>query len=464
MSAQLTIDILWLLVCSGLVFLMQPGFMCLESGFTRSKNSINVAIKNFVDFGIAAGLFWAFGYAIAFGKSCQGLFGTSGFLTTLDTDPKSIALFLFEMMFCGTATTIVSGAVAERMKFKAYLLVSALVSGFIYPLFAHWAWNGSFDGDRIGWLAKLGFTDFAGSTAVHSIGGWVALALLVAIGPRQGRFDRNGQSQRIHGSDLPLSVMGAMLLWFGWLGFNGGSAFGLSDRVGPIMTHTLLSGVAGMMAGLLWQTLRQQTPAVETLVNSSLAGMVSITASCNAATTPEVIAIGSIGGLVMLGVSHLLQRLRVDDAVDAVSVHLGGGIWGTLAAAFVSRHASVGSSWLPRLEVQLLGIAVAAVWAFGATLLVVFLASKFFALRVAPHDERLGLNFCEHHAVEDSFDWEKAIAAPKCALPAPAESLAAYRSSLTPASETSDLAASSRAIALSSSSSNSRQLQGTRIE
>ena len=322
----------WLLVCSGLVFLMQPGFMCLESGLTRSKNSINVAVKNLADFGISVALFWAFGYALMFGRSVMGWLGSSSFFLNLDADPELAAFFLFQAMFCGTATTIVSGAVAERLKFRAYLIITLLISGLIYPIFGHWAWNGIASDGLTGWLGELGFVDFAGSTVVHSIGAWVGLAALLVIGPRTGRFPLRGRPRKIHGSNLPLSVLGAMLLWFGWLGFNGGSTLAFDQQVASIMAHTIVAGVAGMLtaAAIGWQ--QRKIPEVELLINGSLAGLVSITASCNLVTTSQAALIGAIGSAVMLWVSNQLVRWRIDDAVDAVAVHGGGGLWGSLAA------------------------------------------------------------------------------------------------------------------------------------
>ena len=200
------LDIIWVVGCSGLVLLMQPGFMCLESGLTRSKNSINVAVKNLADLGISVCSFWTSGFALMFGASLGGFIGISGFFLHIEQDPKLAAFFVFQMMFCGTATTITSGALAERLRFKGYLVIALLISGLIYPMFGHWVWNGVESGERLGWLAKAGFLDFAGSTVVHSVGGWVSLAALLVIGPRIGRF--NGGAAKIHGSNLPFSGAG----------------------------------------------------------------------------------------------------------------------------------------------------------------------------------------------------------------------------------------------------------------
>jgi len=404
------IDILWLLVCSGLVFLMQPGFMCLESGLTRSKNSINVAVKNFADFGISVSLFWAFGYAVMFGTSSGGAIGTSDFLPAIEESPHTAAFFLFQAMFCGTATTIVSGAVAERLKFRSYLLVASLTSGCVYPFFGHWAWNLN-DGVRSGWLGQLGFVDFAGSTVVHAIGGWISLAVLLTIGSRSGRFPPGEPPRKIHGSNLPLSVMGAMLLWIGWLGFNGGSSLVLNDRVAAIMVHTVLAGVAGSLSAMLLSWRHQRVPEVEMLLNGSLAGLVSITASCHAVTTPAAIAIGAIGGAVMVAGSALLEWLQIDDAVDAVPVHLGGGIWGTIAVGIFGKTAwlETGLTHLEQIGVQVLGLTIAGVWAFGLTYLVMRTVDRFFPLRVSLEDETIGLNVSEHQAKTEIYDLFKAM-------------------------------------------------------
>ncbi|MEO0705344.1 MAG: hypothetical protein AAF050_06735, partial [Cyanobacteria bacterium J06649_5] len=273
---MLDLDAAWVIGCAGLVLLMQPGFMCLESGLTRSKNSINVAVKNLADLGISICFFWGFGYALMFGASQAGWIGTSGFFLDIESDAKLAAFFLFQMMFCGTATTIVSGALAERQRFQGYIVIAVVISGLIYPIFGHWAWNDVNTAELSGWLGRLGFVDFAGSSVVHSIGGWVSLAALLIVGPRTGRFTASGR-HKIHGSNLPFSVLGVMLLWVGWLGFNGGSTFALSDQVPKIIVHTVLAGGAGMIAagGLGWYQVR--VVEAETLINGSIAGLVSIT-------------------------------------------------------------------------------------------------------------------------------------------------------------------------------------------
>jgi len=398
-------DIVWLLACAGLVFLMQPGFMCLESGLTRSKNSINVAVKNLADVGISVILFWAFGYALMFGASWVGWIGTKGFFIDLDADPKLAAFFIFEAMFCGTATTIISGAVAERLRFSCYLLIALLVSGIIYPIFGHWAWNGAETGSFTGWLGKLGFVDFAGSAVVHCIGGWVALAALLVIGPRTGRFTSNGRAQKIHGSNMPFSVLGVMLLWLGWLGFNGGSTLALNEQIPGIIVHTILAGAGGMLTTVAIGWFQRKLPEVELLINGSIAGLVSITASCHAVKTPESLLIGAIGGAVMLFANYWIERWRIDDGVDAVAIHGVAGVWGILAVAWFGDPEILGTglSRHSQLLVQLLGIIVAFIWAFGLTYLVLSITNRFFPLRVSLEDEEMGLNVSQHRAKTEVY-------------------------------------------------------------
>ena len=392
---------LWLIFSTFLVFLMQPGFMCLESGLTRNKNSINVAIKNLVDLGISIILFWAIAYGLGFGSSWWGIIGTDNFFLNPESlSAREIVFFIFQMMFCSTTATIVSGASAERMKFRAYMMVTIMVSGLIYPVFSHWAWNSHGLSDTSGYLERIGFVDFAGSTAVHSVGGWVSLAVILVVGSRTGRFDSAGNFRQIHGSNLPFSVLGVMLIWMGWLGFNGGSVAVLNSSVASIILNTMLAGAAGMLcAGAIsWQRLK--TNKVEVLINGSLAGLVSITAVCHAVNPVLAIAIGSIGGAFCILVSYWLRCWQIDDAVDAIPVHLGGGIWGTLAVALFG-DVSILDTELSRASqflIQLLGIVVCGLWTFGVSWVLLKIINRLMPLRVSAIDEDRGLNISEHYA------------------------------------------------------------------
>ena len=353
-----------------------------------------------------------------FGSSQAGWIGSSGFLLQVETDPQLAAFFLFQMMFCGTATTLVSGALAERLKFRGYLLISMLTSGLIYPLFGHWAWNGTGTGQLFGWLGKLGFTDFAGSSVVHSIGGWVSLAALLVVGPRTGRFifDNNpdktkffsrfkGKSRKIHGSNLPFSVLGVMLLWIGWFGFNGGSTFELNDRIPAIIVHTVIAGAAGMISAAVLGWQRSKIIEVETLINGSIAGLVSITASCNIVTTPMAMSIGAMGGVIMLMATEWIEHQGIDDGVNAVALHGFAGAWGTLSVAFGNLELlDTGLTRLEQLLVQLLGIGVSFVWGFGVTYLILLNINRIFPLRVSVAEEEIGLNVAEHNAKTEVYE------------------------------------------------------------
>jgi ammonium transporter len=399
-------NMLWLLVCAGLVFLMQPGFMCLESGLTRSKNSINVAVKNLADFGISLLLFWGLGYGLMFGPTLAGWVGWGGFFLDGNASPDLVAFFVFQAMFCSTATTIVSGAVAERLRFGAYLAIAIWVSGAIYPIFGGWSWNGLNQGTANGWLGHLGFIDFAGSTVVHSVGAWVSLAVLLHIGPRIGRFPEQGPPHKIQGSNLPTAMLGVMLLWFGWIGFNGGSALTFNDQVAGIILNTMIAGAAGMIATGLASWLRYHHVEVELLMNGSIAGLVAITAGCHAVSTAAAFVIGAIGSLVMFALVHLLERWRVDDAVDAVAVHGGAGAWGTVAVGLFGQMDLLGTD-LSRLQlclVQGLGVVVCFGWAFGLTWLLLQGGKGFGPLRVSQADEEIGLNVSEHRARTELYD------------------------------------------------------------
>ncbi|RZM75584.1 ammonium transporter [Leptolyngbya iicbica] len=402
------IDILWVLISASLVFLMQAGFMCLEAGTTRSKNNINVVIKNISDFGISVLCFWLFGYGLMFGQTHYGWVGTNVWAPEVGQgETWFVVFFLFQAMFCSTAVTIVSGAVAERMRFSSYLAISVLVSGFIYPFFGHWAWNGLNVGESSGWLGQLGFVDFAGSTVVHSIGGWVALAAAIIVGPRIGRFSRKRRRRFLTGYDLPLSLLGTLLLWFGWFGFNGGSVLALNDQVPGIITNTVMAGVAGLVMPILISIFQKQKLRVSAVVNGSLAGLVAITANCHAVTTHNAILIGAIGCLCMLFAEAQLQRYKIDDVVGAIPVHLAAGIWGTLAVALFGDLTvlDTGLSRAAQLGVQLAGIVTASIWAFGITFFLLWLTNRRWPLRVRRRDEHIGLNIAEHGAASDLVDF-----------------------------------------------------------
>lgn len=398
------IALVWVLVASGLVFSMQLGFCLLEVGFVRAKNSINVAIKNVMDFCIAGFLFWLFGYGLMFGPSFGGWIGTGSFAPSHGDGWDMLTFLLFQMMFCGTATTIVSGAVAERMGYGAYLRVSALLSGFIYPIFGHWAWGGLAGIDSQGWLSHLGFIDFAGSTVVHAVGGWLALAAVLVIGPRLGRFGAGGRP--LGSNNLTMAASGVLVLWFGWLGFNGGSVLGDLARAPGVILNTMVAACAGGLAAHFLSAALRRRSAVEHFLNGILGGLVSITACALVVETGAAALIGAIGGVLVIGGQWLLERWRIDDAVGAVPVHLFCGIWGTLAVALLGDVALFGtglSRW-QQVQVQALGVVACGVFAFGAGYGLLRALNALTPLRIDAEAERQGLNIAEHGASSPMLD------------------------------------------------------------
>lgn len=408
-SVAQSVDTIWVLVCTILVLLMQAGFACLESGLVRAKNSINVAIKNVLDFCVAGMGFWLVGFGLMFGASYMGLLGGSGFAFEASAGGTGntawiMVFFFFQLAFCSTSTTIVSGAVAERMSFRGYVITAAILSMAIYPVFGHWAWGGILEGQPAGWLEQRGFVDFAGSTVVHSVGGWIALAAILVLGPRIGRFGHGGK--RIEPHDMPMATLGMFLLWIGWFGFNGGSTLALNSSVPYILAHTMLAAAAGGIAVTAVSWVRNGLPEVQTALNGILAGLVAITANCHIVSTSSAVLIGAGGGLICYLASHVLARLEIDDAVDAVPVHLAAGVWGTLAVALFGDVSLFpgGHTRLEQLGVQALGVAAAGVFAFGVAYLVLRIVDRFLPLRVSSDAERIGLNIAEHGASSALLD------------------------------------------------------------
>ncbi|NTV63560.1 MAG: ammonium transporter, partial [Oscillochloris sp.] len=378
-----------------------------EAGVTRRKNNINVAMKNLSDFGISTLVYWLCGYGLMFGLSQKGIFGGSGFALNLGQQiPWDADYFFFQVMFCGTAATILAGAVAERMRFAAYLVVMVLIAGASYPIFGHWAWNVGADGRPGGWLNSLGFVDFAGSSVVHSFGGWTSLAAVLVLGPRIGRFPKDGPTKRMQGADIPLATLGTLILWFGWFGFNGGSTLAFDGRVPGVLINTALGGSAGLITTLLVGWRIRGRAEVDLVLNGTIAGLVSVTANVHAISSIDAVVIGGVGGLLMLAANYLLIRWRIDDAVGAIPVHLAAGIWGTLAVGLFGDPALLGTGLtsIQQVGVQLLGIAVCGVWTFGLTYLALRLIDRIVPLRASMEDEEIGLNVSEHGATTDLLD------------------------------------------------------------
>ncbi|MFH5806631.1 ATP-binding protein [Alienimonas sp. DA493] len=435
------LDLLWLVVATGLVALMQAGFLCLEAGLTRAKDSINVAVKNTADFAVSVTLFWLVGFGAMFGASAWGVVGTGAFAPSL-SDPRTAAFFVFQAVFCGAAATIVSGACAGRTRFPVYLAVAAGLGTAVYPLMGHWAWGGAIDlggpgGGAPGWLAALGFVDFAGSTVVHSVGGWAALATIAAVGPRRGRFGwrrdaaggtgiggTGGEGHLPRPSSPTLAHLGALLLLVGWFGFNAGSTLGVDAAVGPIAANTLLAACAGAIgAGLtaFWRDHRRArragraevwtVDAVE-LLNGLLGGLVAVTAGCAHLSPGGALVAGLLAGPLVVFGSGLLARRRLDDAVGAVPVHAFCGVWGTLAIPLLATAEVVADTGLSRAEwlgVQALGALVCAAFTLGALYPALRLLKRFTPLRVSAAAEAAGLNASEHGAKTDLWELVRAM-------------------------------------------------------
>ncbi|UUX49274.1 ammonium transporter [Nisaea acidiphila] len=398
----MNLDVLWVLFCAGLVFVMQPGFACLESGLARSKNSINVATKNVADFIVCTVFYFLFGFGLMFGQSQSGLFGWS-FMLFNEIDAELVAFFMYQLMFCGTAATIISGAVAERMSFNAYLAVSALVSVLIYPLFGHWAWGGAV-ADGIGWLQSIGFVDFAGGTVVHSLAGWVGLAAVIIIGPRIGRTRADRSPFRSH--SLPLATLGMFLIWFGWIGFNGGSLLTADERVPLVVLNTMVAGSMGGFGAVLFGYFTDRRVNVTDLICGCLAGLVAITPTAHCVTLISAVILSLIGSILCLLSARLIARMGIDDAVSAFPVHTVAGAWGTLSVALFGDLELIGTG-LTRLEqlgVQALGILVAMVWAFAFGYVLLRILNHFLPMRVPEDWERMGLNVSEHGESTDQFE------------------------------------------------------------
>jgi len=410
------IDTMWVLICAILVFIMQAGFMCLEAGLSRKKNNINVALKNIADFGISVSVFWAIGFGIMFGSSYGGFFGRDNFFFVSD-NPLNQSFFVFQTMFVATAASIISGVVAERMKFFGYLYITIITALIIYPVTGHWAWaNLNSDpavvtSSSIGWLGKIGFVDFAGSTIVHSVGGWIALSAAIIIGSRYGRFKKDNTIQRYNGSNLPLAALGTLILWFGWFGFNGGSNGALNNVVPLILINTFLSAAAGLIACLFFGYFFLKKIESHIIINGPLAGLVSITASCHAVDQISAILIGSIGGIIACYGSIFLEKIKIDDVVGAIPVHLFAGIWGTLAVAFFGNPELLGTglSFVEQIESQIIGIISIGAYCFLVSYIFITIANKLKPLRVTKIQEELGLNIVEHNASTDNYELIKIL-------------------------------------------------------
>jgi len=394
-AVQTHADYLWTLIAAALVFFMQAGFAMVESGFTRAKNAVNIMMKNLMDFSMGSLAFWAIGFGLMFGVTSTGWFGTSCFFLSdfsPDGDPWVLAFWMFQTVFAATAATIVSGAMAERTKFIGYLVYSVFVTALIYPVFGSWAWGSLYKG--AGWLEGLGFIDFAGSTVVHSVGGWVALAGAIVLGPRLGKYTKDGKIRPIPGHNLPLAALGVFILWLGWFGFNPGSTTAANKDIAMIFVNTNLSAAAGAVFAMFTAWAKFKKPDVGMSLNGALAGLVAITSPCATVTPFSSVVIGAIAGVLVVLSVLFFDKIKVDDPVGAISVHGVCGAWGTLAAGIFN----IGGTTAKIMGVQVLGVGACFVWAFGAGLVVFKLIDMTIGLRVSPEEEAEGLDYGEHGA------------------------------------------------------------------
>lgn len=401
-ALQDNLNIVWTAIAAFLVFFMQAGFALVESGFTRAKNTVNIMMKNLMDFSIGSVAFFLLGFGLMFGAAKGGFIGSDLFAASgFDVQGKDWGwtFLIFQTVFAGTAATIVSGAMAERTKFSGYLVYSVFICALIYPIFGKWAWGSLFLGDAgAGWLEGLGFTDFAGSTVVHSIGGWLALAGAIILGPRIGKYGPDKKPKAIPGHNLALAALGVFILWFGWFGFNPGSTTVGDGDIGRIAVTTNLAAVGGAITAMITSWIIGKKPDASMALNGVLAGLVAITAGCANVSPVSALIIGLIAGvLVVLSVLFIDRVLKVDDPVGAVSVHGVCGAFGTLAVGLFAEEGGLflgGGASL--LGIQALGVVTAFAWAFGLGLILFFVVKVTMGLRVKREEELAGLDIGEH--------------------------------------------------------------------
>lgn len=398
-ALQLNINYVWIVLSAALVFMMQAGFAMVELGFSRAKNSINIIMKNFLDFSISTVVFLFLGFGLMFGTTWGGWIGTDSFwLSGHPGDDSLWSFWFFQVVFAGTACTIVSGAMAERTKFVGYLVYAGLLSGVIYPFTGHWAW-GSFGGGfgvggEKGWLEALGFVDFAGSSVVHGCGGACALAGILVVGARHGRFGKDGSPRLIAGHNIPLAALGVFILWFGWFGFNGGSTLLANANIGRIVVNTTVAPAAGAIAAMISMWFVQGRPDVGITLNGALGGLVGITACCANITPGSAFIVGIIAGLLTTVTTIGLERMCIDDAVGAVPVHLVNGWWGTLSVALFDEAGFDAH----KFGIQALGTFSITATAFILCFVIFKLVDLTVGLRASDTEQMDGLDFSEHSA------------------------------------------------------------------
>ncbi|MCR4289973.1 MAG: ammonium transporter [Candidatus Scalindua sp.] len=411
---QEKIDYIWIIIAASMVFFMQVGFTAFEAGSVQAKNAISVSIKNILNFLVSSIAYFIVGFGLMFGLSYEGYTGTNNFLLIgIDVDSNTLgyAFVFFQLVFASTAATIISGAFAERAKLLTHICTTIFVVCVIYPVFGHWAWGHLFYFNQHGWLGKLGFIDFAGSTVVHSISGWVALSGAIVLGPRIGKFNSDGTVNRMHGHNLPLATLGTFFLWFGWFGFNGGSLLRADTSIGLVIINTTLSGaVAGVTVAIFGKLRNKGLDAADILLGI-MGGLVAIGAGCSRVSSVYACIVGLFAGIIAMTAKDFIEKiLKVDDPVGAVPIHGFCGVWGTLAVGLftpVSEFSVTNSNRLLQIGVQCIGIIVAFAWAFPLGLLFFWCLKKLVGIRVSTEEETKGLNISEYTDVTSWLDFVK---------------------------------------------------------
>ncbi len=409
METKVVLDTLWVLITAFLVFFMNAGFALLETGLCQAKNAVNILAKNFIVFAVSSIAFWIIGFGLMFGDG-NGILGLGGwFLSGADNSPATgdaysgvfsalswagvplTAKFFFQLVFAGTAATIVSGAVAERVRFFSFIMFSFILVALIYPIVGHWGWGG-------GWLAGMGFTDFAGSTMVHSVGGWAALLGAVMLGARTGKYTGDGKVRPIPGHNMSLATLGTLILWLGWFGFNPGSTMAADPvAISSIALNTNMAAAAGCLTATLMSYLVLGKPDLSMILNGTLAGLVAVTAGCNSVSLTGSVIIGTIAGILVVYAVLFFDRVRVDDPVGALSVHLVNGVFGTAAVGlFAIKGGLFYGGGFRLLGIQMLGVLSIGLFVAAASALAWLALKVTLGIRVAAEEERAGLDLGEH--------------------------------------------------------------------
>ncbi|QJR21585.1 Ammonium transporter [Brevinematales bacterium NS] len=409
-TLSVALDTVWVLLTGLLVFFMNTGFAMVEAGLARAKNTVNILAKNFIVFALASLAYWVIGWGLMFGDG-NGFMGLTnlffanggvdeGYSAISWTQVPFWAKFFFQLVFAGTAATIVSGAVAERIKFLSFLVFSLILVAFVYPIVGHWIWGG-------GWLQQLGMWDFAGSTVVHSVGGWAALAGVLLLGPRTGKYRADGSIQPIMGHNLSLVTLGGLILWFGWFGFNPGSTMGVGDgkAIAHIFVTTNTAAIMAILSATITSWIIQGKPDLTMLVNGALAGLVAITAGCAFVSVPSAAIIGLVAGVLVVLSVITFDKLRIDDPVGALSVHLVNGVFETIAVGLFAENGITGAETgnglffgggMTLLLHQILGVLMVGAFVFTVALVVWAILHKTVGIRVSREEELIGLDLGEH--------------------------------------------------------------------